>query len=167
MAQFNVVRISEDCYAITTTPSNMSCLDFVHVTRKGSPPSFVCAFGSRCDRVCVTIAKKTRTFSSCPHEHFANILSNTDKEDAATNSGGSTENPKVPSPFSDNPWLKNTSEYRFKYQQMKFVECEMKKIEADILDLYKSEGGFPSLYQVGKLRLLLTFCQPVNNFPSM
>ena len=150
MPDFSVIRISEDCFAVTTKPNNLSSLDFVHVTRKGCPPAFVCAFGSRCNRVCVTVAKKTKTFSSCPHEQFVKIICEPGPETENVPATSQPEQPDVPSPFSDNPWLENTSKYRYNHQKIKFDETEMKTIEKEIIRLYKSDDGFPSLYQVNK-----------------
>ena len=152
MSNFSVLRISEDCYAVKTKPNNLSSLDFVHVTRKGCPPAFVCAFGSRCDRVCVTVAKKTKTFSSCPHEQFVKIICEPgpDTEKVPSTSPDQPKQPDVPSPFSDNPWLENTSKYRYNNQKIKFDVSEMKTIEKEIVSMYKSEDGFPRLYQVKK-----------------
>ena len=156
LTDFAIFEVTKDCYAVGTKPSNMSSLDYVHVTRKGNPRKFVCAFGSRCDRVCVTVAKKTQSFSSCPHEHFANILdcpSAEPKEESGSSSPQTPASSSQPSPFSDNPWLKNTSEYRFKHQKMKLTEKDMKPIERQILDFYKSNVGFPIIYQVGTNRV--------------
>ena len=116
VSNFSVIRISEDCFAVTTKPTNLSSLDYVHVTRKGYPPAFVCAFGSRCDRVCVTVAKKTKTFSSCPHEQFVKIICEPCPETENVPATSHPEQPDVPSPFSDNPWLENTSKYRYNHQ---------------------------------------------------
>ena len=152
--EFRIIHVSEICYAVKTGPTNMSSLDYVHVTRKGHPPSFVCAFGSRCDRVGVMVAKKTRTFSCCPHEHFANIIdpiaNNQDNE--LHSSQSAAEQVSVPGVSKDNPWLNNTSQYRFHHQKIKLKESEMKKIESEILRLNKSDGGFPALYQVKKFQ---------------
>ena len=147
---FAIIRISEMCYAVKTSATNMSCLNFVHVTRKGNPPAFVFSFGSRCYRVVVTVAKKTRTFSRCPHESFANMMdgdfsdenseSDQEQKTATISEASGSEKP-------DNKWLTNTSCYRFENQRMILSETNLKQIEQEIQRLNKMDG-FPALYQV-------------------
>ena len=71
---FKIYKISDECYAMTTVPTNKSSLDYVHVTLKGNPPSFSCSFGARCDRVKVSVAKKTKNYSLCSHEHWVQLI---------------------------------------------------------------------------------------------
>ena len=150
VTEFAIIHITENCYAVRTPPTNMSCLDYVHVNRKGNPPSFVCAFGSRCDRVTITVAKKTKTFTRCSHEHFANILGGNATEQQETAPPQSTVEQVSDDHIKtdDNLWLKNSSQYRFDHQKVKLELNTMKKIESEILRLYKSDDGFPTVYQV-------------------
>ena len=103
------------------------------------------------------IEKKTNTFSSCPHEQFVKIICEPGPETENIPTTSHPEQPDVPSPFSDNPWLENTSKYRYNHQKIKFDETEMKTIEKEIIRLYKSDDGFPSLYQVNKNFFIIHF----------
>ena len=147
VSNFSVIRIREDCFAVTTKPTNLSSLDYVHVTRKGCQPAFVCAFGSRCDSVC-NCCKENQKNSSCPHEQFVKIICEPGPETENVPTTSQPEQADVPSPFSDNPWLENTSKYRYNHQKIKFDETE-------IIRLY---DGFPTLYKVNKrAKLILCF----------
>ena len=73
---FNVVSVNSRTYAVKTPPNNSSSLDFVHVTRKGTYPGFVCAFGSNCGRTTVKVAKKTKCATKCVHEHLVQMVEN-------------------------------------------------------------------------------------------
>ena len=146
VSEFSIMRISDICYAVKTPPTNTSSLNYVHVTRKGNPQALVCGFGSRCDRVIVTIAKKTRTYSSCPHESLANILEGVTGETCGESPRSIAEPGQETEGIGDNKWLKNTSLYRFNTQKMLLSDKAMQKIEKEILRIIKCEG-FPSIQQ--------------------
>ena len=138
---FSMVKITEDCYALKTLPSNRSCLDFLHVTRKGNPSKFSCSNGSKCDRVKVKVSKKTTSVSLCPHEHLVALV-NTLTNPSVDGSGEiEPENDKK----SD--WLSNTSKYRFDTQRISLDESNMRSIEKQIIECYKNDD-FPTVYQV-------------------
>ena len=71
---FTVVCINSRTYAVKTPQTNNSSLDFVHVTRKGISPGFVCAFGSNCGRTAIKVAKKTTSTTLCVREHLVQMV---------------------------------------------------------------------------------------------
>ena len=145
---FKAFKITDDCFALKGEPSNMCYVDYIHLYRKGTPPSFVCSLGSRCERVMVKITKKTRTSSLCPHEHFVNLIIGLDtctQSEAADvlNEGASTSTELD----DENIWLQNSSLYRYRHQRISLKDEDMKPIEKQIVEAYKKDT-FQWLYQV-------------------
>ena len=156
---FAVIALNMRSYAVRTPQNNLSCLDFVHVTRKGASPLFVCAFGSNCGRTNVKVAKKTTKASLCVHEHIVQMIENkvnptetTSSLDISSEDISSRDNSQFPKdPESDDShsvWLTNTSNFIFTNHKMDMSFENLRKIETQILEIEKSDEGFPKLYQV-------------------
>ena len=165
---FEIFELTDFCFAVKTAPSNFSCIDFVHVTKKPSSESFKCARGSGCDRFSVTVAKKTQHYSLCSHEHIINIVtaklvtpesvkvnetteinkkSQQKKQSKTnlTNESIDTANKSCSTPDNkQDEWLHNTSVHIFRNMKIDLSLPKLRSIEKKILKLH--ESGFPSVY---------------------
>ena len=149
--KFAVTVINNRTYAVKTPPTNLSSLDFVHVTRKGTSPIFVCAFGSNCGRTAVKVAKKTTRATLCVHEHLVQMVENTKNPPKPVDKPDDDLKQSAPIPEDvDNQdvWLTNTARYLFENFRMDLSYGNMRSIEHEIMEIESSENGFPVLYQV-------------------
>jgi hypothetical protein len=173
-SNFKAFKLTEFCIGVKTVPSNYSCIDFVHVTKKPSDERFKCVRGSGCDRFSVTVSKKTQAYSLCSHEHIVNILLATQPSQlvqstpvqgtSSSSKHGDPLKPKQTEQLDENSgptvneeellhqtpgtkqddWLQQTSRYIFRNMKMDLSMEKMRCIERKLLLLHKS--GFPSVF---------------------
>ena len=154
---FEAFKLTEFCVVLKTGPSNFSNINYVHVNKKPSDEKFKCARGSRCDRFSVTVSKKTKALSLCPHEHIVNILRGTQpnkwlqptpkeasQEDKKSEEDETVKEGKQKISDKTNEWLNQTSQYIFRNFKMDLSVERMRDLEKQILQLQKT--GFPTVY---------------------
>ena len=137
-----------------TPLTNLSSLEFVHVTRKGSSPVFVCAFGSNCGRTTVKVAKKTTKATLCVHEQIVQMLeSKVNKTENQIPVGNPTSDfPQFPkdaeSDDSQSVWLSNTASFIYENHRIDLTYSSLRSIVSEIMEIENSAEGFPNVYQV-------------------
>ena len=137
----------------------MNTQNLIHVTRKNESATFVCGFGSRCNRFKVKISKKQTTASSCPHEHIARVL--TEESDVIV------QTTNIEQPIEKNQehiWIENTSKYLYKNAKLDLTDNSICKLESKVLKK-STEKEWPKLYQV-RLFLKVFIVNLVCNFSS-
>ena len=124
----------------------MRSQDFVHVSMKNDESDFSCANGTNCTRVRVTVSKKKKTLSLCPHEHIARMLSGKTSAPASAESGEDDDDDEKD--LSDEKeWLENSAKYVFDNYRVDFSDSNMRRLEEKVMEKNKS-GDWSRLYQV-------------------
>ena len=111
----------------------MRSQDFVHVSMKNEESDFTCANSKNCSRFRVTVAKKRKTLSLCPHEHIAMLVSGRKLEEADHEASQDEGENKASDDDND-----------FKVD---FSDMNMRRIEEMIMEKNKS-GDWSKVYQV-------------------
>jgi hypothetical protein len=158
---FSVTFINPRTYAVKTPVTNLSSLEFVHVTRKGTSPVFVCAFGSNCGRTTVKVAKKTTKKTLCVHEQVIQMVENETNQTeyikpAETPSNHGQSSADVEEESNQSIWLNNTARFLYENCKMDLSFKSMRIIEREILEIENSADGFPVVFQVRDL--VMHFC---------
>ena len=139
-----------------TPPTNLSSLEFVHVTRKGNNSIFQCAFGSNCGRTTVKVAKKTTKASLCVHEHLVKMVVDkvnnsenlTNVPSAKDQKAKGSEEIESEDDMDHYDWLDNTAKFVYENHKMDLSFANLREIESQILKIHKSDEGFPEVFQV-------------------
>ena len=94
----------------------MRTQNLVHVSMKNEESDFSCANGNNCQRFRVTVSKKRKTLSLCPHEHIVMLMSGKNIPNAVTENSeedddDDNDDEKVLS--EEKKWLENSTKYLF------------------------------------------------------
>lgn len=120
----------------------------VHVSMKNEESDFECANGKNCQRFRVTVSKKQKTLSLCPHEHIVMLVSGKNIPNAVTeNSEDDDDNDDEKVLGEETKWLENSAKYLFDNYRVNFSDSNVRRLEEKVMEKNKS-GGWSKLYQV-------------------
>ena len=94
----------------------------------------------------MTVSKKKKTLSMCPHEHIAMMLSG--KTSAPASAESDEDDDDDEKDLSDEKeWLENSAKYVFDNYRVDFSDSNMRRLEEKVMEKNKS-GDWSRLYQV-------------------